>query len=194
MFTGIVESVGNIKAIEIEGDNHHFTISSNISKELKIDQSVSHNGVCLTVISQNNSEHVVTAIHETIQKTNMGNLKVGQLLNLERCLKIGDRLDGHMVQGHVDDTIECSEISEENGSWRIRFKSKNINDRLIVSKGSICLNGISLTVANLGKGFVEVAIIPYTYENTNFRKLKIGEFVNIEYDILGKYILKNIKH
>lgn len=194
MFTGIVESVGNIKAIEIEGDNHHFTISSNISKELKIDQSVSHNGICLTVISQNNSEHVVTAIHETIQKTNMGNLKVGQLLNLERCLKIGDRLDGHMVQGHVDDTIECSEISEENGSWRIRFKSKNINDRLIVSKGSICLNGISLTVANLGKGFVEVAIIPYTYENTNFRKLKIGEFVNIEYDILGKYILKNIKH
>ena len=137
MFTGIVESVGNIKAIEIEGDNHHFTISSKISKELKIDQSVSHNGVCLTVISQNNSEHVVTAIHETIQKTNMGNLEVGQLLNLERCLKIGDRLDGHMVQGHVDDTIECSEISEENGSWRIRFKSKNINDRLIVSKGSI---------------------------------------------------------
>ena len=194
MFTGIVESVGNIKAIQIEGDNHHFTISSNISKELKIDQSVSHNGVCLTVISQNNSEHVVTAIHETIQKTNMGNLEVGQLLNLERCLKIGDRLDGHMVQGHVDDTLECSEISEENGSWRIRFKSKNINDRLIVSKGSICLNGVSLTVANSGKSFVEVAIIPYTYENTNFRKLKIGEFVNIEYDILGKYILKNIKH
>lgn len=194
MFTGIVESVGNIKAIEIEGDNHHFTISSNISKELKIDQSVSHNGVCLTVISQNNNEHVVTAINETIQKTNMGNLEVGQLLNLERCLKIGDRLDGHMVQGHVDNTIECSEITEENGSWRIRFKSDNINDRLIVSKGSICLNGVSLTVANSGKGFVEVAIIPYTYENTNFRKLKLGEFVNIEYDILGKYILKNIKH
>ena len=192
MFTGIIESIGKVKNIEKDGKNYHFTFQSDISKNLKIDQSVAHNGVCLTVTSQNNMEHQVTAIYETIQKTNMNSLKIGSLVNLERCLKIGDRLDGHMVQGHVDDTIVCTKINEEDGSWRIGFEGENLNEKLIVDKGSICINGISLTVAKINKNYVEVAIIPYTFENTNFKQLKINDKVNIEYDILGKYILKNI--
>jgi riboflavin synthase len=192
MFTGIIESIGKVENIEKDGENYHFTFQSDISKNLKIDQSVAHNGVCLTVTSQNNIEHQVTAIYETIQKTNMSSLKIGSLVNLERCLKIGDRLDGHMVQGHVDDTIVCTKINEEDGSWRIGFEGENLNEKLIVDKGSICINGISLTVAKINKNYVEVAIIPYTYENTNFKQLKINDIVNIEYDILGKYILKNI--
>ena len=192
MFTGIIESIGKVENIEKDGENYHFTFQSDISKNLKIDQSVAHNGVCLTVTSQNNMEHQVTAIYETIQKTNMNSLKIGSLVNLERCLKIGDRLDGHMVQGHVDDTVVCTKINEEDGSWRIGFEGENLNEKLIVDKGSICINGISLTVAKINKNFVEVAIIPYTFENTNFKQLKINDMVNIEYDILGKYILKNI--
>ena len=192
MFTGIIESIGKVENIEKDGENYHFTFQSDISKNLKIDQSVAHNGVCLTVTSQNNIEHQVTAIYETIQKTNMSSLKIGSLVNLERCLKIGDRLDGHMVQGHVDDTVVCTKINEEDGSWRIGFEGENLNEKLIVDKGSICINGTSLTVAKINNKFVEVAIIPYTYENTNFKQLKINDMVNIEYDILGKYILKNI--
>ena len=192
MFTGIIESMGLIKAIQKQGENYHYTVTSDISKELKIDQSVAHNGVCLTITSCNNLDHKVTAIKETIQKTNMSHWKIGQIINLERCLKIGERLDGHMVQGHVDDTIKCSSICEEGGSWRIAFEGKNINPRLIVDKGSICINGVSLTVVKVAKDFLEVAIIPYTYENTNFKELKVNNLVNIEYDILGKYILKNI--
>ena len=192
MFTGIIESIGKVKNIEKDGKNYHFTFQSDISKNLKIDQSVAHNGVCLTVTSQNNMEHQVTAIYETIQKTNMSSLKIGSLVNLERCLKIGDRLDGHMVQGHIDDTVVCTKINEEDGSWRIGFEGENLNEKLIVDKGSICINGTSLTVAKINNKFVEVAIIPYTYENTNFKQLKINDVVNIEYDILGKYILKNI--
>ena len=192
MFTGIIESIGKVENIEKDGENYHFTFQSDISKNLKIDQSVAHNGVCLTVTSQNNIEHQVTAIYETIQKTNMSSLKIGSLVNLERCLKIGDRLDGHIVQGHVDDTVVCAKINEEDGSWRIGFEGENLNEKLIVDKGSICINGISLTVAKINKNYVEVAIIPYTYENTNFKQLKINDIVNIEYDILGKYILKNI--
>ncbi|MAJ05870.1 MAG: riboflavin synthase [Crocinitomicaceae bacterium] len=192
MFTGIIESIGLIKAIQKQGENYHYTVTSDISKELKIDQSVAHNGVCLTITSCNKLDHKVTAIKETIQKTNMSHWKIGQIINLERCLKIGDRLDGHMVQGHVDDTIKCSSICEEGGSWRIVFEGKNINPRLIVDKGSICINGVSLTVVKVAKDFLEVAIIPYTYENTNFKELKVNNLVNIEYDILGKYILKNI--
>ena len=192
MFTGIIESIGKVKNIEKDGKNYHFTFQSDISKNLKIDQSVAHNGVCLTVTSQNNMEHQVTAIYETIQKTNMSSLKIGSLVNLERCLKIGDRLDGHMVQGHVDDTIICTKINEEDGSWRIGFEGENLNEKLIVDKGSICINGTSLTVAKINNKFVEVAIIPYTYEYTNFKQLKLNDIVNIEYDILGKYILKNI--
>ena len=192
MFTGIIESIGKVENIEKDGENYHFTFQSDISKNLKIDQSVAHNGVCLTVTSQNNMEHQVTAIYETIQKTNMSSLKIGSLVNLERCLKIGDRLDGHMVQGHVDDTVVCTKINEEDGSWRIGFEGENLNEKLIVDKGSICINGISLTVAKINNNYVEVAIIPYTYENTNFKQLKINDLVNIEYDILGKYIQKNI--
>ena len=192
MFTGIIESIGLIKAIQNQGEKYHNTVTSDISKELKIDQSVAHNGVYLTITSCNNLDHKVTAIKETIQKTNMSHWKIGQIINLERCLKIGDRLDGHMVQGHVDDTIKCSSICEEGGSWRIAFEGKNINPRLIVDKGSICINGVSLTVVKVAKDFLEVAIIPYTYENTNFKELKVNNLVNIEYDILGKYILKNI--
>ena len=192
MFTGIIESIGKVQNIEKDGENYHFTFRSDISKYLKIDQSVAHNGVCLTVTSQNNTEHQVTAIYETIQKTNMSSLKIGSLVNLERCLKIGDRLDGHMVQGHVDDTVLCTKINEEDGSWRIGFEGENLNEKLIVDKGSICINGISLTVAKINKKYLEVAIIPYTYEHTNFKKLKINDKANIEYDILGKYILKNI--
>ena len=192
MFTGIIESIGLIKAILKQGENFHYIVTSDISKELKIDQSVAHNGVCLTITSCNNLDHKVTAIKETIQKTNMSHWKIGQIINLERCLKIGDRLDGHMVQGHVDDTIKCSSICEEGGSWRIAFVGKNINPRLIVDKGSICINGVSLTVVKVAKDFLEVAIITYTYENTNFKELKVNNLVNIEYDILGKYILKNI--
>ena len=192
MFTGIIENIGLIKAIQKQGENYHYTITSDISKELKIDQSVAHNGICLTITSCNKLDHKVTAIKETIQKTNMSHWKIGQIINLERCLKIGERLDGHMVQGHVDDTIKCSSICEEGGSWRIVFKGKNINPRLIVDKGSICINGVSLTVVKAAKDFLEVAIIPYTYENTNFKELKVNNLVNIEYDILGKYILKNI--
>tara|TARA_B100001093_G_scaffold33926_1_gene29375 strand:- start:1132 stop:1716 length:585 start_codon:yes stop_codon:yes gene_type:complete len=193
MFTGIIESLGKITEIVKEGENYHFTIESEISKELKIDQSVAHNGVCLTVVEKTKKNHVVTAIHETVQKTNFGFLKVGSLLNLERCLKIGGRLDGHMVQGHVDGTVKCVKIADENGSWRYYFEGANIDPKLIVNKGSICINGVSLTIANIkGKAF-EVAIIPYTYENTNFKDLKANDLINIEYDILGKYILKNLK-
>jgi riboflavin synthase len=193
MFTGIIESLGEITAIEKDGENYHFTIESEISKELKIDQSVAHNGVCLTVIEKTEKKHIVTAIHETVQKTNMGSLKVGNLLNLERCLKIGGRLDGHMVQGHVDDTIKCVKIEEENGSWRYYFKGENIDPKLLVNKGSVCINGVSLTIAKTSDKDFEVAIIPYTYENTNFKDLKVNDFINIEYDILGKYILKNLR-
>ena len=193
MFTGIIESLGEITEIEKDGENYHFTIESEISKELKIDQSVAHNGVCLTVIEKTEKKHIVTAIHETVQKTNMGSLKVGNLLNLERCLKIGGRLDGHMVQGHVDDTIKCVKIEEENGSWRYYFKGGNIDPKLLVNKGSVCINGVSLTIAKTSDKDFEVAIIPYTYENTNFKDLKVNDFINIEYDILGKYILKNLR-
>ena len=192
MFTGIIESLGEIIDIVKEGENYHFTIKSNISKELKIDQSVAHNGVCLTVVAQNSKEHIVTAINETVQKTNMSSLKIGQFLNLERCLKMGGRLDGHMVQGHVDNTIKCTDIKDENGSWRYYFEDDNLNPKLLVHKGSISINGVSLTIANTNEKSLEVAIIPYTYENTNFKELKVNDKVNIEYDILGKYILKNL--
>ena len=192
MFTGIVETIGEIKAIDKQGENYHYAIASKISKELKIDQSVAHDGVCLTITSFDKLEHKVTAINETINKTNMGNWKLGQKVNIERCLKIGDRLDGHMVQGHIDGTIRCSSIVEEGGSWRIGFQGLNINSKLIVNKGSVCINGVSLTVAKEERDYLEVAIIPYTYENTNFKELRVNDFVNIEYDILGKYILKNI--
>ena len=191
MFTGIIETIGKVVAIKKEKTNVHITIESSISKELKVDQSVAHNGVCLTVTSKNEKHHNVTAIDETIIKSNYRNIEIGSLLNLERCLKVGARLDGHMVQGHVDETAECIDVVEDNGSWRYFFKGSSKVESLVVNKGSICINGVSLTVVNTTGNFFEVAIIPYTYNHTTFKTLKKGEVVNIEFDIIGKYITKN---
>ena len=191
MFTGIIETLGKVVAIKKEKTNVHITIESSISKELKVDQSVAHNGVCLTVTSKNEKHHNVTAIDETIIKSNYRNIEIGSLLNLERCLKVGARLDGHMVQGHVDETAECIDVIEDKGSWRYFFKGSSKVESLVVNKGSICINGVSLTVVNTTENLFEVAIIPYTYNHTTFKTLKKGEIVNIEFDIIGKYITKN---
>ena len=191
MFTGIIESLGIVVAIEKDKKNIHFTIESPISKDLKIDQSVAHNGVCLTVTEKTNSNHKVTAIDETILKTNFNQLQVGSTVNLERCLKMGARLDGHMVQGHVDDIAICEQVIEDNGSWRYIFKGNEEARKLLVNKGSVCINGVSLTVVEANELIFDVAIIPYTYDNTTFKFIQKGQSVNIEYDIIGKYILKN---
>lgn len=194
MFTGIVEEIGEVIDIIKEDQNAHFVIKSVISSELKIDQSISHNGVCLTVVAQQEDWHKVTAISETLGITNLNSLKKGDLVNLERCLKIGDRLDGHMVQGHVDSTAKCIKVTEENGSWRYLFEGNSEVEQLVVHKGSICINGVSLTVTKTMNQELEVAIIPYTYEHTNFQQIQVGDLVNIEFDILGKYFLKNAKN
>ena len=194
MFTGIVEEIGEVIDIIKEDQNAHFVIKSVISSELKIDQSISHNGVCLTVVEQQEDWHKVTAISETLGITNLNSLKKGDLVNLERCLKIGDRLDGHMVQGHVDSTAKCIKVTEENGSWRYLFEGNSEVEQLVVHKGSICINGVSLTVTKTMNQEIEVAIIPYTYEHTNFQQIQVGDLVNIEFDILGKYYLKNAKN
>tara|TARA_Y100000385_G_C12875755_1_gene543588 strand:+ start:23 stop:613 length:591 start_codon:yes stop_codon:yes gene_type:complete len=191
MFTGIIESLGKVIEIEKEKKNIHFTIESPISKDLKVDQSVAHNGVCLTVTEKTNRHHKVTAIDETILKTNFNDLKVGSSVNLERCLKMGARLDGHMVQGHVDDVAICEKVIEDNGSWRYIFKGNEEAKRLLVNKGSVCINGVSLTIVESNELIFDVAIIPYTYDNTTFKFIQKGQAVNIEYDIIGKYILKN---
>jgi riboflavin synthase len=167
----------------------HISLKSTITSELKIDQSVAHNGVCLTVVKINGDEYIVTAIKETLDKSNIGLLVAGSKVNIERCLKVGDRLDGHMVQGHVDQTAKCVEVKKENGSYVYTFKHKE-SDNMTVEKGSVCVNGISLTVVNSKDTSFSVAIIPYTNEHTNFHELKEGSVVNIEYDILGKYIAK----
>lgn len=194
MFTGIVEEIGEVIDIIKEDQNAHFVIKSVISSELKIDQSISHNGVCLTVVEQQEDWHKVTAISETLGITNLNSLKKGDLVNLERCLKVGDRLDGHMVQGHVDSTAKCIKVTEENGSWRYLFEGNSEVKQLVVYKGSICINGVSLTVTKTMNQELEVAIIPYTYEHTNFQQIQVGDLVNIEFDILGKYFLKNAKN
>lgn len=194
MFTGIVEEIGEVIDVIKEDQNAHFVIKSVISSELKIDQSISHNGVCLTVVEQQEDWHKVTAISETLGITNLNSLKKGDLVNLERCLKVGDRLDGHMVQGHVDSTATCIKVTEENGSWRYLFEGNSEVKQLVVYKGSICINGVSLTVTKTMNHEIEVAIIPYTYEHTNFQQIQVGDLVNIEFDILGKYFLKNAKN
>ena len=191
MFTGIIQGLGTVLFLEKEKTNIHLTVESAISKELKIDQSIAHNGVCLTVVAKTENQHTVTIIDETVIKTNFSNLKVGNSLNLERCLKVGSRLDGHMVQGHVDEVATCMEVLEDKGSWRYVFKGTEQVKNLVVNKGSICINGVSLTVVNTKETIFEVAIIPYTYENTTFKEIKVGDLVNIEYDIIGKYITKN---
>lgn len=188
MFTGIVENQGEIIKIEEEGTNVHFTLSSSISSELKVDQSVAHNGVCLTVVEANEKQYVVTAIDETLKRTNLGDLKKGDVVNLERCTKVGDRLDGHIVQGHVDTVATCTKIEDFNGSKKFHFKYQT-ND-MTVEKGSVTVNGISLTVVDSGVDTFSVAIIPYTFENTSFKYLKVNDKVNIEFDIVGKYLTK----
>ena len=189
MFTGIIEQIAEVVKVESEGSNVHISLKSTITSELKIDQSVAHNGVCLTVVKINGDEYIVTAIKETLDKSNIGLLVVGSKVNIERCLKVGDRLDGHMVQGHVDQTAKCVAVKKENGSYVYTFKHKE-SDNMTVEKGSVCVNGISLTVVNSKDTSFSVAIIPYTNEHTNFHELKEGSVVNIEYDILGKYIAK----
>ncbi len=188
MFTGIIETLGTISEIQREGDNLHLEIQSNISDELSVDQSVSHNGICLTVVEVKPKSYIVTAVKETLEKTNLGELKVGSLVNLERAMKLGDRLDGHIVQGHVDETGICTEIREANGSWYFTFSYNSENKNITIEKGSITVNGVSLTVVNSKDNEFSVAIIPYTFEHTNFRQLKKDDIVNLEFDVVGKYV------
>ncbi len=192
MFTGIIECLGKLVEIKQDQSNVHLTIKSEISNTLKVDQSVAHNGVCLTVVELDKDTHTVTAIDETMKKTNFQNLFLGNLLNLERCTKIGDRLDGHLVQGHVDGTATCIKVEEKQGSWIFHFSGDENVIKLVVEKGSICINGVSLTVVDVVEKDFSVAIIPYTYENTSFNEVKEGSIVNIEYDIVGKYVTKNL--
>ncbi len=190
MFTGIIESLGRVEKIEKEGTNVHFTIASDVSNELKIDQSLAHNGVCLTVVKQTPQYHTVTAIDETLKKTNLNDWKVGDRVNLERAMSAQARLDGHIVQGHVDTTGVCIGVENQNGSWLFTFQYEPTAQYIVVDKGSICINGVSLTVVNPSKNTFSVAIIPYTYEHTTFHDLKIGDRINLEFDVIGKYILK----
>ena len=188
MFTGIIESLGKIVEISSEGGNIHFSIQSSITQELKIDQSVAHNGVCLTVVKMDGDTYTVTAIQETLLKTNLGNWRVGDMVNLERAMKLGDRLDGHIVQGHVDATGVCIVAEETDGSWHYRFEYDSKIPFFTIEKGSITVNGVSLTVVNADQYSFSVAIIPYTYEHTTFKYLQKGDLVNLEFDVIGKYI------
>ncbi len=188
MFTGIIESLGTIAEMNREGDNLHLVISSSISPELRVDQSVSHNGICLTVVETWPEKYKVTAIRETLDKTNLGKLEIGSLINLERSMKMDGRLDGHIVQGHVDETALCTHVEEANGSWYYTFRYDSAKDNVTIEKGSISVNGVSLTVVNSKENEFSVAIIPYTYENTNFKQIEVGTTVNLEFDVIGKYV------
>lgn len=190
MFTGIIETLGTIKDIRKEQENLHITVTSSITKELKIDQSVSHNGVCLTVVAISDDDFTVTAIKESIDKTNIGDWKTGDTVNLERAMKLGDRLDGHIVQGHVDQTGICKSVEENSGSWYYTFEyDENLNN-ITIEKGSITVNGVSLTVVNSKKNEFSVAIIPYTHEHTNFKDFEVGTKINLEFDVIGKYVTR----
>ena len=189
MFTGIIEQLAEVVTLKKEGGNLHISLKSTITSELKIDQSVAHNGVCLTVIGIDGDNYTITAIKKTLEKSNLGLLEVGSKVNLERCLQMGGRFDGHIVQGHVDQRAKCTEIKEENGSHLFTFEHKQ-SDNITVEKGSVCVNGVSLTVVKSKDTSFSVAIIPYTFEHTNFQNIAIGDTVNIEFDILGKYIAK----
>lgn len=188
MFTGIIEQLGVVKSIQKESDNIHFTLEAPFTSELKIDQSVAHNGCCLTVVEISGNEYVVTAIQETLNKTNLGSWIVGTKVNLERCMQMNGRLDGHIVQGHVDTTGTCIAIEDQNGSWKYTFRYESAD--LTVEKGSITINGTSLTVVDSKTTEFSVCIIPYTYEHTNFHTLEVGATVNLEFDIIGKYVAK----
>jgi riboflavin synthase len=190
MFTGIIETLGLISEMQQDGDNLHITVTSSITSELKIDQSVAHNGVCLTVVALNDNQYTVTAIKETLDKTNLSNWKKGDLINLERAMKLGDRLDGHIVQGHVDQVGFCKSIQEANGSWYFSFEYDSALNNITIEKGSITINGVSLTVVNSKANEFSVAIIPYTFEHTNFNSFEIGTKVNLEFDVVGKYVAR----
>ncbi len=188
MFTGIIESLGKIKSLTKEGDNLHIEVASELAPMLKIDQSVAHNGVCLTVVSLTETSYRVTAIKETLDKTNISQLKTGAVVNLERAMKLGDRLDGHIVQGHVDQTAICQEIKEQNGSWVFTFTYDSSLNNITIEKGSVTVNGVSLTVVNSRANTFSVAIIPYTYAHTNFNTFEKNTIVNLEFDVIGKYV------
>jgi len=190
MFTGIIESLGVVKNIVQEGENFHITIESDFTSELKIDQSVAHNGVCLTTVNIKDNEYTVTAIKETLDKSNFKHLKIGDLINLERAMVLGARLDGHIVQGHVDQTATCTGVKEEDGSWVFSFEYDSKLSNITIEKGSITINGTSLTVVNSKQHSFSVAIIPYTYEFTNFHTFRNGTVVNLEFDVIGKYVAK----
>ena len=189
MFTGIIEEVAEVVALKKQASNIHFSLKSLMTHELKIDQSIAHNGVCLTVVAIDANVYTVTAINETLQKSNLGFLEVGSKVNLERSIQMGARLDGHMVQGHVDQTAICKQVKEDKGSHILTFEHKD-SDNITVEKGSVCINGVSLTVVNSKDTSFSVAIIPYTFKHTNLHAIKVGTLVNVEYDILGKYISK----
>ncbi|MEO6037388.1 MAG: riboflavin synthase [Saprospiraceae bacterium] len=193
MFTGIIESLGKVISVETDRSNRNFIVESSLSGELKIDQSLSHDGVCLTVVGLAPGTHTVTAVEETLLRSNLGNWQPGSLVNLERCLPMGGRLDGHFVQGHVDAVATCVEVLETGGSWRFRFRYAPDPEHLLVQKGSVCLNGVSLTVVDPRDDLFSVAIIPYTWEHTNFRNLAVGHTVNMEFDIIGKYVLARMR-
>jgi riboflavin synthase len=194
MFTGIIETVGLIKNIIHDKTNIHYEIQTDLTQELKIDQSVAHDGVCLTVVKLTDTTHTVTAIHETLQVTSLNNWQLGKKLNIERCMSANGRFDGHIVQGHVDTTATCISIKDEDGSWLITFEFKDeTSQKYVVKKGSICINGTSLTVVNCDNRTLSVALIPYTYEHTSFQDLGVGDTVNIEFDIIGKYVEKMLQ-
>ncbi len=191
MFTGIVEALAEIREVVVSGGNRDYRISSPITHDLKIDQSVAHNGVCLTVVAIEGDIYTVTAVDETLKKTTLADWQAGRKLNLERSLRVGDRLDGHFVQGHVDAVAECLEVREADGSWIFRFRFPGQFASLLVEKGSVCIDGVSLTVFGVGTDEFRVTIIPYTFEHTSFGQLRAGDRVNIEFDVLGKYFLRH---
>ncbi|GAA0872705.1 riboflavin synthase [Gangjinia marincola] len=190
MFTGIIEDLGKIVSLEYQNDNLNLTVESSFTSELKVDQSVAHNGICLTVVSIKDNTYTVTAIQETLQKTSMSHWKETDLLNLERGMKLGDRLDGHIVQGHVDQTATCTNVQTKDGSWEYTFSYDSSLQNVTIEKGSITVNGVSLTVVSSRKNEFSVAIIPYTYEHTNFNMYKKGTLVNLEFDVIGKYVTR----
>lgn len=190
MFTGIIEGFGKVIELKSDQENLHITLESKLTRELKIDQSLAHNGVCLTVVDIKGNQYVVTAVQETLLKSNLGNLKLGDFINLERAMKINGRLDGHIVQGHIDQTGICIGVENKDGSWIYEFEYTSDPGNITIEKGSITINGVSLTVINSGINTFSVAIIPYTYEHTNFNFIKVGDIVNLEFDMIGKYIKK----
>ena len=193
MFTGIIEDLGTVLKIERQGGNVEFNLACSFTDELQVDQSLAHNGVCLTVTSVDAEGYAVVAIEETLGKTSLGQLEVGSVVNLERAMTMGGRLDGHIVQGHVDQTVDCLKVEEHNGSWDFHFQLPEDSASLIIPRGSVAINGVSLTVAEISEGSFKVSIIPYTYEHTTFKDLRPGQKVNIEYDLLGKYVLRHFE-